>query len=99
MPKADIHFNIYLNPKQSEDAAFNLLWSQLSVAKQSAIVAKAEATFVACLFITFHLGPKAFLLATCRMRNAIDAIDIHLSACLLVRRFRSLPGFRNHTKA
>lgn len=91
MPKADIHLYIYLNLNQTQGGpnscdAFNLLWSQLSDAKQNAIVAKpAKATFVACLFITFHLGPKAFLLATCRTRNAIDAIDIHLSVSLLVR--------------
>lgn len=65
MPKAaDIHLYIYLNPKQTEPnscAAFNLLWSQLSVSKQNAIVAKAEATLVVSLFITFHFGnPKHF---------------------------------------
>lgn len=66
MPKADIHLYIYLNPNQTQRGpnscdAFNLLWSQLSDAKQNAIVTEpAKATFVACLFITFHLGPKHF---------------------------------------
>lgn len=58
---ADIHLYIYLNPKQTEPnscAAFNLLWSLLSVAKQNAIVAKAEATLVAscCLSLSLFIS-------------------------------------------
>lgn len=60
MPKAaDIHLYIYLNPKQTEPnscAAFNLLWSQLSVSKQNAIVAKAEATLVVSLSLSLFIS-------------------------------------------
>lgn len=56
---ADIHLYIYLNPKQTEPnscAAFNLLWSQLSVSKQNAIVAKAEATLVVSLSLSLFIS-------------------------------------------
>lgn len=60
MPKAaDIHLYIYLNPKQTEPnscAAFNLLWSQLSVSKQNAIVAKAEATLVVSISLSLFIS-------------------------------------------